>query len=237
MVEWFDRWQSSGLAITYPVFKREDVNQFGVWRVYLKPVECPVVVGGNRYNFTFQFMDNSKPYPLNYQNQTAWTESGPSVGDLPDGVAETLCNNLADEPCGLLTEADPNRNPIGHIKMKISQSRVPVGDVVLMYNGGACDEQNRGWVLEPQIFCTKSAAGPAKHCTSTVLGWTSGHICYDNYNTWRLPVQVSRSRVQALPVECTMSPSMDGCPETSRSETLNQDTEQDLLLTCRLFFF
>ena len=131
VVEWFDRWQSSGQAITYPVFQRDDVNQFGVWRVYLKPVECPV----NGFNMTFQFMDYSKPYPLQIKDQTGWTESGPSVGDLPDGVSETLCNNLADEPCGKLTEEDPNRNPIGHIKLKVSQARVPIGDVVLVYNG------------------------------------------------------------------------------------------------------
>lgn len=57
VVEWFDRYQTTGLDITYPIFQQRDaIGAFGTWSVGLQPVACPVDT-----NLTINFHDYSKP--------------------------------------------------------------------------------------------------------------------------------------------------------------------------------
>jgi hypothetical protein len=127
IVEWFDRYQSSGLDITYPIFQQRDsIGSFGTWRVGLEPIPCPVDT-----SLTISFMDYSKPYPVN--EDTGWAASE-SAGVLPEGVEQSLCDNRYDVICGNIVD-DPNRNPVGWPKVKMWGSRYPIGDVSIVFNG------------------------------------------------------------------------------------------------------
>ena len=128
VVEWFDRYQSSGYDITYPIFdKGEEVRYFGQWNVALEPIPCPI---GNN-TLTLNFMDYSKPYPVN--GEQGWS-AGDSSGYLPDGVEESLCDNQYDRPCGTIID-EPSKNPVGWPKLKVWGSTYPVGSVTIVYNG------------------------------------------------------------------------------------------------------
>lgn len=128
VVEWFDRYQSSGLDITYPIFQQRDtIGQFGVWNVGLEPVPCPVGDSG----LSLSFMDYSKPYPV--RSDSGW-DADDSAGILPSGVEESLCDNRYDGPCGTIVH-EPDKNPVGWPKLKVWGSRYPIGDVTLLFNG------------------------------------------------------------------------------------------------------
>ncbi|KAI8101102.1 hypothetical protein M9435_001210 [Picochlorum sp. BPE23] len=128
VVEWFDRYQSSGLDITYPIFQQRDtIGQFGVWNVGLEPVPCPVGDSG----LSLSFMDYSKPYPV--RSDSGW-DADDSAGILPSGVEESLCDNRYDGPCGTIVH-EPDKNPVGWPKLKVWGSRYPIGDVTLVFNG------------------------------------------------------------------------------------------------------
>lgn len=132
IVEWFDRYQSSGLDITYPIFqKRGQINSFGQWNVGLEPVPCPV---GNN-SLTISFMDYSKPYPTS--GGSGWAASD-STGILPEGVEERLCDNQFDVPCGNIVD-DPSKNPVGWPKVKVWGSKYPIGSLALVSNGQEYD--------------------------------------------------------------------------------------------------
>ena len=112
VVEWFDRYQSSGLDITYPIFQQRDqIGRFGVWSVGLEPVPCPVDA-----SLTLNFMDYSKPYPESGSatEGSVW-QASESAGVLPDDVS--LCDNRYDVICGNIVH-DPNRNPVSWPKVR-----------------------------------------------------------------------------------------------------------------------
>jgi hypothetical protein len=131
IVEWFDRNQTDGVAMTYPV-QRLDTDKFGDWVVHYRPVPCPV----NGHGLSFEFMDYSKEYPFPIPaNQTDWTNSAASVGAAANGVGKELCDNQLNQPCGNIAPADPNRYPLKFIKMKVGSYRFPVGAVSMEVEG------------------------------------------------------------------------------------------------------
>jgi len=129
VVEWFDRYQSSGLDIAYPIYQQRDkIGSFGVWNVGLEPVACPV---GNN-SLTLSFLDYSKPYPTS--GGSGWAASD-STGVLPEGVDANLCDNRYDVPCNGEIVNDPSRNPVGWPKLKVWGSKYPIGGLTIVSDG------------------------------------------------------------------------------------------------------
>jgi len=131
VVEWFDRYQTTGLDITYPIFQQRDaIGAFGTWSVGLQPVPCPVDT-----NLTINFHDYSKPYPVSggASEGDTWNPDE-SIGTIVDNPAVSLCDNRYDVICGQMVD-DPNKNPVGWPKIKAWGSRFPLGDLTVVYGG------------------------------------------------------------------------------------------------------
>ena len=157
VVEWFDRYQSSGLDITYPIYQmRDQIGGFGTWSVGLEPVPCPVDSG-----LTLNFMDYSKPYPVSGSatNGSVW-QSSESAGVLPEDIS--LCDNRYDVICGSIVH-DPNRNPVSWPKLKVWGSRFPVGDLRLVVDG-----QEYSMRRSPDDFWEPEGANPGLGLDSLV---------------------------------------------------------------------
>lgn len=127
VIEWFDRNQSLSSAITYPAQGR-NIDDFGSWPVQWRAVACPV----SHYTMDFQFQNLSATHPAELTEQTGWASSAPSVGNLPLGVSNSLCNNEFSGPCGAL---QTSAAPLKHVKFMVSGSRVPPTAVSVKLQG------------------------------------------------------------------------------------------------------
>lgn len=61
-------------------------------------------------------------------NQTAWTDSGSTVGGVDSSVAGSLCNNLYNRPCGGSTVSSEK---LEFLKFQVRMSGVWQGPAML----------------------------------------------------------------------------------------------------------